>query len=164
MSLSRRRVPARSRLLLVPLLALCLTALVGCDSGSDEDPAGALAAAKQALDETSGVTLSLTTGKLPGRVDGIPGGDGLATHAPAFDGDLTVVVNGLTWRCRWSRSTARSTPSCPSRARLRRGEPRGLRRPGPGPAHGPGHRPLLLAHRGDRHRGRRAGPATARPC
>lgn len=73
--------------------------LVACSAdgggGSDASPEEVLAAAKVALDETSGVTLSLSTEKLPDGVDGILEATGVATHAPAFDGDLTVVVNGL---------------------------------------------------------------------
>jgi lipoprotein LprG len=73
--------------------------LVACSDGggggSDKTPEEVLAAAKQALDETSGVTLSLKTDKLPGGVDGILEATGVATRAPAFDGDLTMVVNGL---------------------------------------------------------------------
>jgi lipoprotein LprG len=54
-----------------------------------------LGAAKKSLDETSGVTLSLSAKKLPDGVDGVLDAKGVATHAPAFDGDLTLAVNGL---------------------------------------------------------------------
>ncbi len=63
--------------------------------GSEESPQEVLAAAKQALDDTSGVTLSLSAEELPAEVDGVLEATGAATHAPAFEGDLTVVVNGL---------------------------------------------------------------------
>ena len=72
--------------------------LVACSDdggGSGGTPEEVLAAAKQALDDTSGVTLSLKTEELPDDVDGVREATGAATHAPAFDGDLTVVVNGL---------------------------------------------------------------------
>lgn len=63
--------------------------------GSDDAPEQVLAAAKKALDETSGVTLSLTAEELPEEVDGILEATGVATSAPAFSGDLRIVVNGL---------------------------------------------------------------------
>ncbi len=65
------------------------------DAGNNGTPEEVLAAAKVALDETSGVTLSLTTKQLPEGVDGVLEATGLATHAPAFDGDLVMVINGL---------------------------------------------------------------------
>ena len=77
---------------LAPLLA-------GCSDGGagepDQSPAEVLGSAKLALDETSGVTLSLSADELPDGVDGILDATGVATRAPAFDGSLTVVVNGL---------------------------------------------------------------------
>jgi lipoprotein LprG len=97
MSSSKSRPPAWSRLLLVPLLAMCLVALAGCHSGSKpKTPESALAAAKKTLDATSGVSINLHTDKLPEGVDGVTDATGLGTHAPAFDGKLTVVVNHLT--------------------------------------------------------------------
>lgn len=83
----------------VVALAALVVPLVACsgDGGGEagSTPEDVLAAAKQALDETSGVTLSLATDALPEGVDGILKATGVATHAPAFDGDLTIVVNGL---------------------------------------------------------------------
>jgi lipoprotein LprG len=99
MSLSQRRLPAWSRLLLLPLLALCLTSLVACSSGSAaKTPNAALHAAKKTLDATSGVNIDLRTDKLPAGVDGVTDATGLGTHAPAFDGKLTVLVNNLSVR------------------------------------------------------------------
>ncbi|MFA6300680.1 MAG: LppX_LprAFG lipoprotein [Nocardioides sp.] len=82
----------------VSLVALMVSISACSDDGgggSDETPEEVLAAAKEALDDTSGVTLSLTTDELPEEVDGVLEAKGVATHAPAFDGDLVVVVNGL---------------------------------------------------------------------
>lgn len=80
-------------------LAALTTSLAACSGGggqeSEETPDDVLAAAKAALDETSGVTLSLTTQELPDGVDGVLEATGVATRAPAFDGDLVVMVNGL---------------------------------------------------------------------
>ncbi len=55
-----------------------------------------LAGARAALDETSGVTVSLTTEELPEGVDGVLSATGVGTTAPAFEGDITVVVNSIT--------------------------------------------------------------------
>lgn len=81
----------------VVLLVASLSWLVACgdDGAADQDPSQVLSEAKQALDETSGVTLSLTAPELPDDVDGVLEATGVATHAPAFDGDLVVMVNGL---------------------------------------------------------------------
>ncbi len=93
-----RRPRGRHGGAVVSLVALMVT-LVACSDdgggGSEETPEEVLAAAKEALDETSGVTLSLSTDELPDGVDGVLEATGVATHAPAFDGDLTLVVNGL---------------------------------------------------------------------
>lgn len=91
------RCGLRTRLV-VSLVAL-LVPLAACSddggNGSGETPEEVLAAAKEALDETSGVTLSLATEELPADVDGVLAATGVATRAPAFAGDLTVLVNGL---------------------------------------------------------------------
>lgn len=100
---ARNALERRSgRRLLVVVLALLVVALMvplaACSDDSaeaEETPEEVLAAAKQVLDETSGVTLSLSTPRLPTEVDGVLGATGVATHAPAFTGDLTIVVNGL---------------------------------------------------------------------
>ena len=87
-----RRVRIRAGLALAACLVV--TACAG-EGGPQGTPSEVLAAAKTALDETSGVTLSLRADELPDGVDGVLAATGVATHAPAFDGDLTVVVNGL---------------------------------------------------------------------
>ena len=60
---SRARVVGSLVALLVPLAACS----GGGDGGSVETPEQVLSAAKDALDQTSGVTLSLTTGPSPTR-------------------------------------------------------------------------------------------------
>jgi lipoprotein LprG len=79
----------------LPVLLLAL--LAGCSGddggGGSEDP---LAAAKEQLDETSGVSISLATDKLPVGVDGVLEASGVGTHDPAFEGDLKVRANGFT--------------------------------------------------------------------
>ena len=84
--------------LALPLSLVLLTAACSGDSDeeTDDDPASVLAGARAALDETSGVTVSLTTEKLPEGVDGVLAATGVGTTAPAFEGDITVVVNSIT--------------------------------------------------------------------
>jgi len=79
-------------------LALTLT-LSACSGGAEEadaSPEEVLASAKAALDETSGVRVTLSTEKLPPTVDGILRAEGVGTHDPAFEGDLKVASGGIT--------------------------------------------------------------------
>jgi lipoprotein LprG len=81
-----------------PLLVLSLVA--GCngdeEGGGGEKSEDPLTEAKTQLDETSGVSISLATEKLPEGVDGILSAVGVGTHDPAFEGDLKVRANGFT--------------------------------------------------------------------
>lgn len=92
-------VPLRHRaaaaLAAVVLLTVSVTACSD-DSGSDSDrtPEETLAQAKKTLDETSGVQLTLSTDNLPDGVTGVEKAEGVGTHAPAFDGKITVVLSG----------------------------------------------------------------------
>ena len=82
---------------LASVLALGLTACGGSDDGgggSDQTPQEALAAAKTTLDDTSGVSLALSTDDLPDGVTGVEKAEGVGTHAPAFEGTITVVLSG----------------------------------------------------------------------
>jgi len=80
-------------LLLVPLVLL-VAVLSACGGSSDGpgDPAQALATAQQKLEDTSGVTFTLSTDDLPDGVQGVKGAAGTVTDAPAFDGTLTVHI------------------------------------------------------------------------
>ena len=78
-------------LLLLPAVALALTACRG-SSSSHEDPATALKTAQQKLEDTSGVSISLSTDDLPGGVEGLRSATGTVTDAPAYDGTLGVVT------------------------------------------------------------------------
>jgi lipoprotein LprG len=85
-----------SSLLVLPLLLLP-TACSGDDSADKgQSTAEVMASAKKQLDDTSGVQLSLTTEELPSGVDGVLKAVGVGTHAPAFQGDVTVLVNSLS--------------------------------------------------------------------
>lgn len=72
--------------------------LAGCtgDETSDRTPEEALAEAKVELDATPGVRLSLEVSDLPDGVDGLLAAEGVATSAPAFEGQITVSVSGIT--------------------------------------------------------------------
>jgi lipoprotein LprG len=94
----RRTGVGLARAALLPsLAALLLTAACsGSDGGGDDDPTAVLAEAKTQLDETVGLTVSLTTDELPEGVDGVLSATGVGTNAPAFDGDVKLVVNNIT--------------------------------------------------------------------
>jgi lipoprotein LprG len=82
------------RRLVLPLAAVVLTAgACGGNSSSHQDPATALKAAEQKLEDTSGVKISLTSTDLPGGVQGLKSASGAVTDAPAFDGSLGVVTD-----------------------------------------------------------------------
>jgi lipoprotein LprG len=83
----------RLAILLVPgLLSGSLLAGCGGKSSSDVDPATAIKTAQQKLEDTSGLTLSLTTDDLPDGVQGVSSANGTLTDAPAFDGSLGVTL------------------------------------------------------------------------
>ncbi|WP_243060956.1 LppX_LprAFG lipoprotein [Nocardioides sp. SR21] len=87
----------RNALAATALVVLSVTGCSGDDpsSGGDgDDPTAVLAEAKTNLDETSGVHLTLATDDLPDGVTGVTGADGIGTHAPAFDGTITVALSG----------------------------------------------------------------------
>jgi len=77
--------------------ALAVTVLAGCSGGSDS---GAplpqrLAAAKRTLDRAASIDLTLRAQRLPASVSGIRQASGVATHAPAFRGTITIAASGL---------------------------------------------------------------------
>lgn len=90
----------RSRLtLLLVLPLLSLAACTGGGGGGEADPEEAtpqevLALAQRTLEQTSGVHVALATRALPEGTAGVLSAEGLATHAPAFDGTLTVSLAG----------------------------------------------------------------------
>jgi lipoprotein LprG len=93
----RRSGVGRARAALLPSCALLLltAACTGSDADDGEDPSAALAEAKTQLDETPGLSLSLTTDELPDGVDGVLSATGVGTNAPAFDGDIKMIVNNI---------------------------------------------------------------------
>lgn len=85
----------RSTLALLLAATLALGGCSGDDPASeDRPPADVLAAAKRTLDETSGVRIGLAAEQLPDGLSAVVAADGIGTHPPAFDGTLTVTLNG----------------------------------------------------------------------
>jgi lipoprotein LprG len=86
----------------VVLLVLLTAGLAACSGGGggspDASPTEVLATAKKQLDRTSGVHITLHTADLPPGVTGVEDADGIGTHAPAFDGRLTVVLSGQAFQ------------------------------------------------------------------
>ncbi len=76
--------------------------LAGCSGGADSSeeaaatPEDVLAQARTQLDETSGVQVGLSTDELPEGVDGVLEAIGVGTHAPAFEGEIKVLVSSIT--------------------------------------------------------------------
>jgi lipoprotein LprG len=96
------RSPVVRRLLpTVAAAALVLGGLAGCTddtkkSGEDDPtPEEVLAAAKDALDETTGVSITLSTDELPSGVTGVKSAEGVGVHPSAFEGSFDLSVNGL---------------------------------------------------------------------
>jgi lipoprotein LprG len=80
-------------------LSFVMAGTTGCsqDGGAgDGDPDTVLKAAQDKLDATSGVRLQLETPGLPDGVAGVAGADGIATHQPAFKGEIDIVYSGFT--------------------------------------------------------------------
>ena len=84
----------RTIALTVASAALLLTGCSDDDSGSSASPEEVLEQAKETFDETSGLSISLTTDDLPAGVTGITAAEGVGTRAPAFEGSITVVLSG----------------------------------------------------------------------
>ena len=89
---------------LLALGAVLMLALAGCSDdkkdtdGGDgrpaEDPVALLTAAKKTIDEAASVHIVLAGRDIPETAQALSNGDGVATHAPAFKGKLTVRVAG----------------------------------------------------------------------
>jgi len=91
----QKRVPA---LLLAGALTLAGTSCSDDDKksgGKTGSPEEVIAAAKTALDETSGVEVSLSTGELPEGITAIKKATGVGVHPSAFEGDLDLNYTGL---------------------------------------------------------------------
>ncbi|WP_328994268.1 LppX_LprAFG lipoprotein [Kribbella sp. NBC_01245] len=89
---------------ILALAAVAMLALTGCtddkgdggNGGSKEDAAALLADAKKTIDDAASVHFVITGRDLPESAQALTKGDGVATHAPAFKGKLTVRTAGST--------------------------------------------------------------------
>lgn len=85
---------------LATLGLVLVLALTGCtddkESGGDkaDDPVALLTDVKKTIDEAASVHIVLTGRDLPDTAQTLASGDGVATHAPAFKGKLTVRAAG----------------------------------------------------------------------
>lgn len=85
--------------LLLPALALALSACGGGDdeTGGDEPTVEeVLAEAKTNFDDAASVRIALATESVPESGNGVLGATGVLTPAPAFDGEVKVILNSFT--------------------------------------------------------------------
>jgi lipoprotein LprG len=88
---ARALTAAALGVLLLPGLAACS----GDDKVSEgRTPEQVMELAKKTLDETSGVSITLDSDGLPDGVTGLSSGEGVGTHAPAFEGSIGVIIAG----------------------------------------------------------------------
>lgn len=92
-------IAVRRLLLVVVILALGLIG-AGCSKekkvSEGRSPTEVMDLAKQKLDDTPGLNLTLTTSDLPDGIEGITDAKGVVTDAPAYDGTITVMVAGMS--------------------------------------------------------------------
>lgn len=87
---------------LVSLLVVAALVLAGCGGSSKKaekkaaTPASVMTAAKKKFDDASSVHIALSTKSTPSAGNGVLGATGDITHDPAFEGDVKVVLGGLT--------------------------------------------------------------------
>lgn len=91
----------RSRALALTAFALLVALLVaGCGGSSSKtaqkSPTEVLTLAKKNFDDASSVHIALSTGSTPPSGNGVLGASGDVNHDPAFQGDVKVVISGLT--------------------------------------------------------------------
>lgn len=94
------RRACRAPALLVAILAVLLLGALSACGGDEEDagqtPTEAMEQAKKNFDESSSVHLALSTKSTPTAGNGVLGANGTVTRAPAFKGDVKVLLSGIT--------------------------------------------------------------------
>jgi lipoprotein LprG len=87
----------------IGVLALAVAGPTGCsddkkdgDGAAKDDPVALLTDAKKTLDEASSVHFVITGRDIPGGARALEKADGVATHAPAFKGKLTVLSSSTS--------------------------------------------------------------------
>lgn len=92
---TRRSISGLSGLLLAAVSTLALSSCSDdAPASTGKSPDEVMTIAKDKIDKSGGLHLSLTTDDLPDGVTGIKAADGVANHDPAFDGKITVVLSG----------------------------------------------------------------------
>jgi lipoprotein LprG len=93
---------ARSRALSPLAFALVIPLLLAGCGGEEKKkeaaktPTQVMASAKKHFDDASSVHIALSTDSTPSSGNGVLGATGDVTHDPAFEGDVKVVLSGLT--------------------------------------------------------------------
>lgn len=92
------RLPRGHRAVVAGVVPLLLVAACSGDEdpAGDADPRTVLSSAKEALDETSGVHLALSTPEMPDGVSGLTKAEGILTAQPAFEGEIDIVYSGFS--------------------------------------------------------------------
>lgn len=96
------RRPRRLLALIVGLALLGAASVAGCGGTSgtgagspgSASPAAALAAAKEHFDAAQSIDLQLSTDSTPSSGNAVLGAHGVLTHAPAFKGEVSVLLLG----------------------------------------------------------------------
>ena len=94
--------PAASRGRMITSLVAVLAGLLlvtGCGNGSESDGRSATQVMKEAkknFDESRSVAIALSTDSTPTSGNGVLGATGTVTRAPAFEGEVKVLLSGLT--------------------------------------------------------------------
>lgn len=95
------RLRGRAPALLAALLSAALV-LAGCGGGDEPkqaegpSPAEVMAKAKKLFDDASSVHIDLATDSVPTEGNGVLGATGDVTHDPAFEGEVKVLLSGIT--------------------------------------------------------------------
>jgi lipoprotein LprG len=93
----RGRAPALFAVLLSAALVLA-----GCGGGDEPEkpegpsPTEVMAEAKKLFDDASSVHIELATDSMPTEGNGVLGATGDVTHDPAFEGEVKVLLSGIT--------------------------------------------------------------------
>ncbi|SDS19503.1 Protein of unknown function [Nocardioides scoriae] len=95
-----RRPARRARPLVAAVAVLATLSLAACGGGdeaaAEKTPTQVLAAAKKQFDDAASVRIELSTDSVPEAGNGVLGASGVVTDAPAFEGDVKVLLSGIT--------------------------------------------------------------------
>lgn len=92
----RRLASGLSVLVLAVVAAGCGGGGGGGEKADEPTPAEVMQAAKKQFDDAASVRIALATTSTPEAGNGVLGASGVVTPAPAFEGDVKVLLSGLT--------------------------------------------------------------------